>query len=772
MKETSIKSKSKKRISVIIIISIAIIVISLFLGLAILAVGVINKNKPNNGITRAEAAKMIAGACISDTSSLIEGSNWYDKYVTYVNNNGYMDIRKPKENVTYLDLTTFVTALGMTTEELGIQIQKDDYEIKKNDFVNIYIDLIAKMDIKGTVRTINAGIYGTKSNIAEAGEWEAYTTLGVYNYEGLELDSAIDKMTSLIINGESVLCVQRILDESFAYENAWVEEGSKNTLKVQAYGAYREFKISELPQAVSESIADITIEDKKVTKVDVKKDMINAKVLSITNEYVELEGKGKIQFEETYKIYNNCNGFTFGNYKDVVVGYSLQDFAIENGKICGAVIVRSLVADNIRVLIKTTDFESIFHNSVEITSDSDFTLYYGTNQEKHNAHEIVKIVKSSPCLVDGRVQVKAEVGGSISINSIKRNQGIPSYEGTIELSVSDTGLLVTNEVLIENYLKRVVPSEMYVNYGLEALKVQAVCARSYAYRQLNNNSYLKYGAHVDDSTQYQVYNNVNEMVISNQSVADTSGEVITYDGKAIEAFYYSTSCGYTTDVSLWGTNTAEYPYYTAHCVNQNASTWDLSDENTFRAFINNTDYRDFDKDAQLYRWRWEVTIDQISNSFNSKLADRYKMYPENILTLSKESTYESKSITSIGVIKDITVEKRIAGGAITCLIVTGSEATVRIDGENNIRHLMGVSEKPLTTTTGNLMSMASLPSTFCIFDPVMVKNEVAGYIIIGGGYGHGIGMSQNAVYSMTNRNWNYIDIIKYFYIGTEVTKVY
>ena len=62
---------------------------------------------------------------------------------------------------------------------------------------------------------------------------------------------------------------------------------------------------------------------------------------------------------------------------------------------------------------------------------------------------------------------------------------------------------------------------MPVSFGVEALKVQAVCARSYAYKHLTNVGYALYGAHVDDSTQFQVYNNNFEFDASNQAILAT-----------------------------------------------------------------------------------------------------------------------------------------------------------------------------------------------------------------------------------------------------------
>ena len=67
---------------------------------------------------------------------------------------------------------------------------------------------------------------------------------------------------------------------------------------------------------------------------------------------------------------------------------------------------------------------------------------------------------------------------------------------------------------------------MPVSYEKEALKAQAVCARTYAYRQIQGNSYKEYGAHVDDSTRFQVYNNLETSQASDAAVTETYGKVL------------------------------------------------------------------------------------------------------------------------------------------------------------------------------------------------------------------------------------------------------
>ena len=128
------------------------------------------------------------------------------------------------------------------------------------------------------------------------------------------------------------------------------------------------------------------------------------------------------------------------------------------------------------------------------------------------------------------------------------------------MSEESDGLLLINELDVEDYLTRVVPSEMPSNYELEALKAQAVCARTYAYRQIKANAYSRYGAHVDDSTNYQVYNNTESSERTNLAVKETDGKIVYYNDTPAETYYFSTSCGYSTDGTIWGASKDEVPY--------------------------------------------------------------------------------------------------------------------------------------------------------------------------------------------------------------------
>ena len=140
-------------------------------------------------------------------------------------------------------------------------------------------------------------------------------------------------------------------------------------------------------------------------------------------------------------------------------------------------------------------------------------------------------------------------GYYITIDGLKRMHTMsPQYRGDMIVKPSPTsakGIRVINRVKIEDYLKQVVPSEMPQSFGLEALKAQAVAARTYALSDYIKDRYEKDGFHVKDTTESQVYNNQRENDDATKAVEATAGKVMLYDDKPIDAKYFSTSSGFT-----------------------------------------------------------------------------------------------------------------------------------------------------------------------------------------------------------------------------------
>ncbi|MFR5337266.1 MAG: SpoIID/LytB domain-containing protein, partial [Blautia producta] len=85
----------------------------------------------------------------------------------------------------------------------------------------------------------------------------------------------------------------------------------------------------------------------------------------------------------------------------------------------------------------------------------------------------------------------------------------------------------------------------------EALKAQAVCARTYAVVQMQAGKRKDLGAQVDDSVAFQVYGNSQEADSSKEAVEATKGEILLNEGKPITAYYFSTSHGKTSTDEVW-----------------------------------------------------------------------------------------------------------------------------------------------------------------------------------------------------------------------------
>ena len=113
------------------------------------------------------------------------------------------------------------------------------------------------------------------------------------------------------------------------------------------------------------------------------------------------------------------------------------------------------------------------------------------------------------------------------------------YTGAIEVWKGQNGLYVINEIPFEDYIKSVVLAEVGANWEMEALKAQAVVSRTYAVYQKNANGNSYY--HLTSSVLHQAYKGNSSDTRIAYAVEKTSGEVLTFNNKPIEAFYHSTA---------------------------------------------------------------------------------------------------------------------------------------------------------------------------------------------------------------------------------------
>lgn len=382
-------------------------------------------------------------------------------------------------------------------------------------------------------------------------------------------------------------------------------------------------------------------------------------------------------------------------------------------------------------IVITNSSNNIYHDTVSMESEGTINVYYGKNlnSTKSVGNEIaidsLKYFKKNK-------YVKITSDKKINIKNLPNN----SYEGDFFVYSKDEGFVIVNKVSVEKYLFSVVASEMPLSFEKEALKSQAVCARTYTYAHLDNDKYKEFDAIMDDTTSYQAYGKKTDKKIV-EAVKSTRGEVLTRNNELINAYYFSTSCGYTTDDRIWGN--AKNDYLRSKYVSAKESVIDVSTKDNFNSFIKNN-YDAYESKCAFYRWK--VTIN--AETIKSKL-------------------YEYKG-ENVGNIQNIEIAERGAGGIVSKIRIIGEKGSAVITNQNEIRNVFSINGNELKLNDGSVrMDFGSLPSAFFTVDKISNKK----YMLTGGGFGHGSGMSQYGANEMAKKGKGYEEILNFFY--TDVT---
>ncbi len=734
---------------------IAIVLCMLLLGIMVVVAVNSNKNHNEEGeyITSEDASRLLQYI----TDKTFEDDFW--------NGNKYVTVAKGREIYSQLCGSAAVYPITGKGEKK---------KLTETEWFTIYMACVEKLKMSELVYEADYTIIAQASEAEQ--ENKVYTEKGLVEYQGIDISKEKYKNNKYLMYDKVMIYKITENKEDAIVKNVWLEKCKDNVLLIYTMDGYVELTDVPLEEDINESIGDITVGNGKVKNVALKKDLIHGKVLSLSEDGIEIEGYGKLAYDEGFSIYRTYAELSVGGKRDLVVGYDLAEFVVGDGKLCAALVRKTPDMQNIRVLIKSTGYADIFHDKVELQVTEDALVKYGDTEEKLAAGDTLELTVDCEKMKEGRVYVTpVNSTGRITLTSIERACGKPSYRGKFEITKMNGKMLVVNEVLLEEYLYDVVPSEMPQNYGIEALKTQAVCARSYAYNQILYNGYAQYGAHVDDSVSYQVYHNIEANEDATRAVKETCGEVAVYNDEVIDAYYYSTSCGVTTDAGIWD-SAEEKPYITSHTVNENREYLDLTTEEAFSDFIKNKTYPAYDSDVQWYRWSTRVTLQQLKRNIDHNMMSRYEANHDNILTRNEDGVYESVPIDTVGTIKSINITKRGKGGVATEMIIKGSKNTVKVLTEYNIRLFLAPVNTNLKRNDGTYVdSLSMLPSAYTTVLPVMDEEDnetIVAYEMSGGGYGHGAGMSQNGAKSMAAKGKTYEEILKFFYEGIQLKKLY
>ena len=501
-----------------------------------------------------------------------------------------------------------------------------------------------------------------------------------------------------------------------------------------------------------EHVADICLTDGAVHAVRIKKETIRGRILSVYDDKIELEGYGVLPLSEDFRIYEDYETPRELDASRLVVGYDIAEFIAADGMICAGIVKAPPDMTRIRVVIGRTGYTGLMHEEIRIVPEGDVTMVTGDGEEKIPAGEEL-VFRPEYLDMEERIRlIPDEEDGRMKVLSVERSLGNPEYSGILEVNRREDGLLLVNEVGLEVYLCSVVPSEMPSSYEPEALKAQAVCARSYAFCQIRESRYQAYGAHVDDSVSSQVYNNVPRTEASTRAVYDTAGEVAVYDNEVITAYYFSTSCGCTTSAEVWGRD-AQLPYLKSRQV---------SDEN-------GTDY---ESGLSWYRWSTAGNGEAYRNGILMRVSALAQSAPETVKVKRKDGSYGDGAVPTLGDITDIREGERMEGGALFSLYIDGTKGSVRIDTEYAVRKVLCESGMEILRQDESTVKAGTLlPSAFFVLTREQKDGMLNTLRIEGGGYGHGVGLSQNGANAMAAEGKGYQEILKFFYDGIAVEKM-
>ena len=707
-----------------------------------------------------------------------------NRLISYLGVNDYEYTDRLGSSFTVTQAKQLLKQAGMSYDQAGISLEHKPgfFPLTTGQFEKLYDAMIQTLELD-RLMSENLYIYDIDNAVNKVIDGVAYEVVSTnngdyYMEKDYGLDSAyIGKVVRVYVSNNEIILCQGESKEQITVENAYLskvteEEGQYHILAYVDSSA-KKFPVSkDVAKGINGEnfLCDIALSNKGVEAVtDHTADLVEAKVTACADGVITIEGREEpVYLSDTFNVYKVNGAFKAMRSAGTLIGYDKISLYMKDNMLEAALITEDIYAKNIRVLISNTDYTDYYHGEVSVTSDTDYTITYGDQVEEHAAGDKVSFRNGSEQLKNGAAKITSkEEDGKITLTSIKRQSGNPSYRGTIELTRDDKGVLVVNELPVEEYLYGVVPSEMPVTYETEALKAQAICARAYAYRQMESETYTKYGAHLDDSISSQVYNNVNEDERAVYAVDDTYGVVPCYDNEVIEAFFFSTSCGTTSNnSSVWGGN--QEPYLLDTMETELNDMANLDNEESFRKFIDGELGTGFiEQEEPFFRWSVGFTKEKITEAVNGHLYDRIKAMPENILAMNANGEYEKKSISTIGDLVSIEVTKRGASGIVEEMVITGTAETILVKGQSNARALLCPDQVSIRKQDGSTVTgWTSLPSAYFYVD------DSNGFVIRGGGFGHGVGLSQNGANDMAKLGYTASDIISHYYTAVELKDMY
>lgn len=426
----------------------------------------------------------------------------------------------------------------------------------------------------------------------------------------------------------------------------------------------------------------------------------------------------------------------------------------------------SVISFSVKGNYQVIDMASLIpgDNQIGVASEGDsWQVYYlPTGLQIYKNGQEIKIT-SGPVVVK---EISHDTANKVSLDSCMVNGSNINigklYRGGMEFRTAAGSVVAINELPTEEYLYGVVPREMSNTWPLEALKAQAIAARTYV--MANYGKHLTEGFNLLDTPSDQAYGGVNsEGDNAIQAVQDTTGKIILYNGAPISAVYHSNSGGHTEDnENVWSSVPLDYlrgkedPYSTQNGYADWSYTTSIDD---VRDKINQSGNQIGPiSSIQLEKYPSgrvkNVIIQDINGNTITKTGSAFgQLFNPKFYTYINNTSFMSNFFE---VKMDEVVDPAYS-------VLDGSGKITGVKGTD----LSGVSDD------GSIDILNGSESTFVVQDATgtaVVNKAATGSVVFEGhGWGHGVGMSQWGAYEMAKQGLSYNDILTFYYTGVEIS---
>ena len=317
------------------------------------------------------------------------------------------------------------------------------------------------------------------------------------------------------------------------------------------------------------------------------------------------------------------------------------------------------------------------------------------------------------------------------------------YEGVLTIHPgADGGLDALLRLPAEEYLRGVVPSEIGGDSPAEALKAQAVAARSETLTALTERTYAGQDFDICADVECQVFSGLNKRTdATDAAIAATRGIVLTYDGRPIPAYYASNSGGFTEDIrNVWPRRDRQIPCYQGSFDGPGEAPTNLHTEDGVRVWVesrpevfSNPDFHPGLPGWTHKNFRWEVSV--TGEELGAMVARRQ----------------------DIGAITAIEPLGRGHSGRLTAVRMVGTTDSLEVGPELAIRRLW---EPPLKS------------AAFVVDASTSDDGATTTFTIKGAGYGHGVGMCQTGAIARALSGQDFRAILLHYYTEAELVSAW